>query len=55
MGTFMLELTMWFFHPLYQSDTVSQVVLQNDSTTVLILIYTLTFNLNIETKNIITK
>lgn len=41
-----------FSHPLYQSDTVNQVVLQNDSITVLdINLYSLTpLNLNIETK-----
>ncbi|MDB0020827.1 choice-of-anchor B family protein [bacterium] len=42
-----------FSHPLYQSDTINQVVLQNDSTTILNLImYSLTpLNLNIESKS----
>ena len=42
-----------FSHPLYQSDTIFQVPLQNDSTTTLDLImYSLTpLNLTIETKN----
>lgn len=41
-----------FSHPLYQSDTINQVVLQNDSTTVLdIGLFSLSpLNLNIETK-----
>ena len=39
-------------HPLYQSDTAYQVVLQNDSTTIVnINLFSLTpLNLNIETK-----
>ena len=42
-----------FSHPLYQSDTINQVVLQNDSTTILNLVmYSLTpLNLNIESKS----
>ena len=41
-----------FSHPLYQSDTAFQVVLQNDSTTIVnINLFSLTpLNLNIETK-----
>lgn len=41
-----------FSHPLYQSDTVNQVVLQNDSTTIVnINLFSLTpLNFNIETK-----
>ncbi|MFL2588973.1 MAG: carboxypeptidase regulatory-like domain-containing protein [Parvicellaceae bacterium] len=42
-----------FSHPLFQSDTINQVVLQNDSTTILNLVmYSLTpLNLNIESKS----
>ena len=42
-----------FSHPLYQSDTINQIVLQNDSTTILNLVmYSLTpLNLNIESKS----
>ena len=42
-----------FSHPLYRSDTINQIVLQNDSTTTVNLVmYSLTpLNLNIETKN----
>ena len=42
-----------FSHPLYRSDTINQVVLQNDSTTILNLVmYSLTpLNLNIESKS----
>ena len=42
-----------FSHPLYQSDTIFQVTLQNDSTTTVDLVmYSFTpLNLNIETKN----
>ena len=42
-----------FSHPLYQSDTLNQIVLQNDSTTILNLVmYSLTpLNLNIESKS----
>jgi choice-of-anchor B domain-containing protein len=41
-----------FSHPLYRSDTINQVVLQNDSITLLdILMYSLTpLNLNVESK-----
>ena len=42
-----------FSHPLYRSDTVNQVILQNDSTTTVNLVmYSLTpLNLNIESKS----
>ena len=42
-----------YSHPLYQSDTIFQVPLQNDSTTTVdIVMYSFTpLNLNIETKN----
>ena len=42
-----------FSHPLYRSDTVNQVILQNDSTTTVnIVMYSLTpLNLNIESKS----